>query len=820
MKIIYKKAGITSVAAVVFLTAVFSTAAEASGKVLLVHSYHAGYPWVDSISRGVKKALAGTDIQLEYFYMDTKRRPDEEWKIKSGEMALEKTAVYQPDVVIAADDNAQEYFAKKLAGKDKPQIVFCGVNSEASKYGYPASNVTGILERPFVVQTMNLLKSIAPAVRRVAVISDKGETTDGVFEYIRTIKTAPLEIVALEEAETFADWQKLIEKYQTDADAIIFNTYHTIKKDRERVSMDPKEIMTWTLAHNKIPTAGFLEFNIDEGILCGVAESGEEHGRQAGEIAVKIVGGKTAKDFPIKTTGKGLTMINLAAARDLGLMPAESVMSSADRIVTDFNTDARVTLSAIVGLADEHVNGVLYGLKLLAASAPVSGGDWENMRSLVSKFAENVPGVVWFGLPDGSYYTADKGLMDKKLNDRDYFSRLMAGETVIGELLVSRSTGKKSMVIGVPVKKDGKIVGAIGASLFLEKMTGMIDEKLGLPENMLFYALDPKGRVALHRDPDLMLDFASELGSETLTRAVKEMLARPEGAVMYEFNGMAKTVLYRESPLTGWRFALGVQVPVAERKEIPPDVSAVLLKLKETTASVLNKMDSDVALAAKELVKTGLTGPGARRIISRLCLAYPETTTDCAAVDDKGIMVSIEPAGYGNLEGSDISAQEQVVRLQKTKKPVLSAVFRSVEGINAVDLEYPVFSDEGKLEGSLSMLIRPEFVLSDVVASVIDRSPVDAWVIQKDGLILYDREKQEIGRNIFSDPIYKPFPQLRALTRRIAEEDSGSGVYEYPFENSGRPVKKQAYWTTVELHGAQWRLVVINVIKEKSAVPQ
>lgn len=52
-----------------------------------------------------------------------------------------------------------------------------------------------------------------------------------------------------------------------------------------------------------------------------------------------------------------------------------------------------------------------------------------------------------------------------------------------------------------------------------------------------------------------------------------------------------------------------------------------------------------------------------------------------------GRQTTIEPAGYRSFEGKDISDQEKVKRILKRHKPVLSEVFRSVEGYDAVDAE-------------------------------------------------------------------------------------------------------------------------------------
>lgn len=240
---------------------------------------------------------------------------------------------------------------------------------------------------------------------------------------------------------------------------------------------------------------------------------------------------------------------------------------------------------------------------------------------------------------------------------------------------------------------------------------------------------------------------------------------------------------------------------------IPP----ILMELDMNITTVLDKMDENLSRSANELSKTDVQNADARKILRNLCISNPYVV-DCATVDLNGIMRAIEPLQYRKFEGSNISDQEQIIRLRKTGKPVLSKVFKSIEGFDAVDLEYPVISQEGKLIGSVSLLIRPESLFSGIVSPLQLQS--DVWVMQKDGRILYDPDTEEIGRMLFDDPLYKPYPQLLTLGRRIAEERTGSGSYEFPAMGGlEEPVRKEADWSTVGLHGTEWRLVVTKVKK-------
>jgi hypothetical protein len=248
----------------------------------------------------------------------------------------------------------------------------------------------------------------------------------------------------------------------------------------------------------------------------------------------------------------------------------------------------------------------------------------------------------------------------------------------------------------------------------------------------------------------------------------------------------------------------GAPVP---RSETPP----VLLKLQQTIQRVLDRMDEDLFAAAEKLSQTGLDSPETRVILAELCRKHPYVV-QCGTVDQNGTIVVVEPEAYRSFKNFNIRQQEHIKLLLQIQQPVLSQAFRAVEGFDAVDLAWPVFSSEGNLIGLVGMLIRPKSFLSTFIAPEVQGFPIDVWVMQTDGRILYDPDVEEIGRNLFEDPLYQPFTQLRSLGKKIAVESSGSDHYEFFGCGLIKEVKKKASWVTVGLHGTEWRLVVIQVV--------
>lgn len=219
--------------------------------------------------------------------------------------------------------------------------------------------------------------------------------------------------------------------------------------------------------------------------------------------------------------------------------------------------EAQSLLSAFVSYTDLRMSSVQQSLDILASTTEAKSARWKRMKVLLSGYQNSDGGlIVWFVRPDGSYYTVDKGLMDVKLSDRSYFPKLMSGQKIIGDVVISKSTGQRSAIIAVPMKVRGKVVGAIGASLFLDRLSDQVGAALALRADAAFFSLAPSGQTTLHKKTERHFLDPRELGSETLKQATNEMLSNPAGVTSYEFDNVTKKAIYRTSPLTHWKLAI------------------------------------------------------------------------------------------------------------------------------------------------------------------------------------------------------------------------------------------------------------------------
>ncbi len=234
--------------------------------------------------------------------------------------------------------------------------------------------------------------------------------------------------------------------------------------------------------------------------------------------------------------------------------------------------------------------------------------------------------------------------------------------------------------------------------------------------------------------------------------------------------------------------------------------------LQSIIQSKLLNLDNAVEDAAEKIAKSGIQSEETRGILNGLCRKYPYLT-DCSTSDLQGRMITVAPESYRQYEGTETgttdASRQFFADFVQSREPMLSSVFRAVEGIDGVVLVWPVITENGELLGMVSALFKPGDLLDGTIAPAAEVRAMKVNVAQTDGLTIYCSNGLETGRNLLTDPRYVSYPELEAMGKKMVAEQTGSAEYTFISDTTGEPVKKSAVWTTVSLHGTEWRLVSI-----------
>ena len=316
------------------LLLLFFTASAASTpyRVLVVMSYEQDNPWCEEIREGIDGVL-GDSSDITYFYMDTKVRFD------SGEArAREAYDLYrqiEPDGVITVDDNAQWMFVVPyLHGKADTPVMFCGVNAEAEKYGFPSAQVSGSLERGHVRESIAFMKQLQPDLASVCFLVKDSPSGAALQRQVDGEKSDYLATVGgFFAVKTTAEIQALGPRMNADCDAVYLDSLEGIVDD-DGAALDHAHVFASLETAYSGLTIGANRYHVEQGALSAVVKTGQEQGSAAAEMLLQAMQGTPVSQLPVTRNYRGRRIINVTAMEKHGIRPRPIVLRGATLVRT------------------------------------------------------------------------------------------------------------------------------------------------------------------------------------------------------------------------------------------------------------------------------------------------------------------------------------------------------------------------------------------------------------------------------------------------------------------------------------------------------
>lgn len=251
----------------------------------------------------------------------------------------------------------------------------------------------------------------------------------------------------------------------------------------------------------------------------------------------------------------------------LGLLSGLNFWQAEKIIIEDLETDlagkAQSSAVQIGGWLDSNKRDIA----TLARSPVITNGTREVIVPYLNaelKNAKIYESLLWID-GNGNYfdYNGETG----NLAEREYFQRSIKGETVVADPVISKKTNKLVVAVATPVRAGNRITGVLVALINIEEIEKIVSEiKAG--KTGYAYVIRGDGIIIMHPNKELVNKVSSmndPNAPQELKAATDKMTKGEQGIVSYSYLGTDKYLAY--APITGYNWAIGVNVPSREVKE-------------------------------------------------------------------------------------------------------------------------------------------------------------------------------------------------------------------------------------------------------------
>jgi len=248
---------------------------------------------------------------------------------RAGEIAAEY-AREKVDVIVVSGD--AQVLAAKRATADIPIVIAAAAdpvgNGLVTSLSRPGGNVTG-LSRQLTDSTgkrLELLREVVPAVRRLAILFNAANPLTVPELNAAQAAAATLGLGTIKcEIRRAEDVEPAIEAVSGNADALYVCIDPLVNTNNVRIN-------TLALAA-RLPTMHSSRDNIDAGGMISYGPDIADLFRRAADFVDKILRGAKPGDLPVEQPTKFELVINLKAARTLGLDIAPALLARADEVI-------------------------------------------------------------------------------------------------------------------------------------------------------------------------------------------------------------------------------------------------------------------------------------------------------------------------------------------------------------------------------------------------------------------------------------------------------------------------------------------------------
>jgi PAS domain S-box-containing protein len=196
-----------------------------------------------------------------------------------------------------------------------------------------------------------------------------------------------------------------------------------------------------------------------------------------------------------------------------------------------------------------------------------------------------------------------------------------------------------------------------------------------------------------------------------------------------------------------------------------------------------------------------------KRALALFYQAHKEHVRSLTRVDENGTIIAAYP--LESAAGTSIARQKHFIEVARYRRPVVSDVFRAVQGFDAVALHVPVF-DGSRFRGSLAVVVNFESLARAYFDVIKIGQTSRALVISRDGTVLYSHVPALAGKSAFT--VFEDRPAVMAVLRQMAKGREGTTTYQtVPIGyEGGAPTRLYGVYQPIHLGNTYWSVLIAS----------
>ncbi len=277
-----------------------STSYAEQPKCLHVTSYSPGYEWQDKIDQSLHTVI-DKECDVKTIYLNSKSNSEPQQILGQVHHAITEIHTWQPDIIIAGDDNTSRYLVTPYLKGAATPVVFYGINFSGAEYGYPYKNATGVIELKPLKKIFEVGKDTLDGLRQASCIYPNLVSEKKLCQFFSQEAAKHNVQVKAIPVKNMAELDIAIKQAQLSDLVLLTNNQGIADWDHDKASKIMRLNKKLSVSTNNW---------LSPYVMLIFSDIPAEQGQLAGEYVVELLYGEEIKDLPLMSNRRWTIQTN------------------------------------------------------------------------------------------------------------------------------------------------------------------------------------------------------------------------------------------------------------------------------------------------------------------------------------------------------------------------------------------------------------------------------------------------------------------------------------------------------------------------------